>query len=214
MTSHGTRSPRAASALGRFLPAVVVGALTGVAVAAGLQTAQWWAGTLRIGTQIAVAQPRPSGQVSPCLGGSTCLSPDDLPQRQQRFIALVTGERAQQGCRAVRLDRRLQRAAQSYADTIAVEGRPSHIDAEQRTPQDRAEAAGYHGRVQENLAIGVATPDEVMKLWLHRELDPSLHTRLTNCAAVAIGLGYSPKSAGDAYGPGIWVLVLGQPENG
>jgi uncharacterized protein YkwD len=177
---------------------------------AGVRTAPWWGETLHAAPD---TNRLPTGTVSPCLGGSTCITADELPVEPQHLIALVAGERARAGCATVALDSRLQRAAQEYADAMAAGHRPSHIDTEQRTPQDRAAAAGYHGRVQENLAVGLGTADEVLTLWLDNKVDPSLRTRLDNCSAKAMGLGHSAKKAGDAYGPGIWVLVLGQPES-
>jgi uncharacterized protein YkwD len=193
--------------------AVLVGVLLGVSVMAGVRMAPWWDSFL--GTQVLPASGtrRPTADLDSCVGGSTCLSPTQLSEELLRLVALITGERARVGCRPVRLDSRLQQAAQAHADAIANGGRPSHIDDEQRTPQDRAESAGYHGRVQENLAVGLATADTVMDLWLDERVDPSLRTRLDNCGAVALGMGYSPRRATDAYGTGIWVLVLGQQES-
>jgi uncharacterized protein YkwD len=195
----------------RRLPAAAVGVLIGLVVVAGMRTAPGWETALGMRTHTDVQQ-LPTGEVSPCLAGSTCMDPDGLPEPQRRLISLVAGERAKRGCRALLLDQRLQRAAQSHAEMIATGGRVSHIDTEQRTPQDRAEAAGYHGRIQENLAVGLATADDVMGMWLDPAVDPSLRTRLDNCAAVMLGVGYSPARASDAYGPGTWVLLLGQPE--
>lgn len=195
------------------LPAIIVGVLIGIAILGGVSTAPWLgvrAGLLPDARQQAHAVWR----VAPCLAGSMCLTPQGLPGEQQRLIALVAGERAQAGCRDVMLDRRLQHAAQARAREIAAGSRPSHVDAGQRTPQDRAEAAGFHGRVLENLAVGVRSPDEVIDLWRNDKIDSSLRTRLNNCAVIAIGLGYSPDRADNAYGPGIWVLLLGQQETG
>jgi uncharacterized protein YkwD len=187
--------------------------LLGVTVMAGVRTAPWWDSFLGIQALPASGTERPTDDLDSCAGGATCLSPTQLSEELLRLVALVTGERALAGCRPVRLDSRLQQAAQAHADAIADGGRPSHIDDEQRSPQDRAESAGYHGRVQENLAVGLATADTVMDLWLDERVDPSLRTRLNNCGAVALGMGYSPRRAADAYGTGVWVLVLGQQES-
>jgi uncharacterized protein YkwD len=195
------------------LPAVIVGVLIGVAIVSGVSTAPWWGARTGLVSETG-QRTRAVGRVLPCKAGGTCLAPQELPGEQQQLIAWVTGERARAGCRDVRLDSRLQQAAQNRVGEIAAGSRPSHIDAGQRTPQDRAEAAGFHGRVLENLAVGLKSPDEVIDLWLDDKVDLSLRTRLDNCAVIAIGLGYSPKRADSAYGPGIWVLLLGQPETG
>lgn len=199
----------------RRLPAVVAGVLIGATVMAGVWTAPWWGARFGMGAARGASGPeRPVGQVVPCLGGSTCLTPQGMPERQQHLIALVAGERARAGCRPAMLDSRLQAAAQDYAEAIATGSRPSHIDIGQRTPMDRAEAAGYHGRVQENLAVGVLEPELVIDMWLDGKVDPSLRTRLDNCAVIALGLGYSTGRTDNAYGPGVWVLLLGQEETG
>lgn len=210
---HDPAGPHVHAPAPQRRPAVLIGVALGVCVTAGVLTAPSWQAVLGIGPPRSTAGGRPSGNVSPCLSGSTCLTPYHLPLEQQRLIALVTGERARAGCPPVELDSRLQQAAQSHAEAIIANDRLSHIDTAQRTPQDRAEAAGYHGRVQENLAVGLETADEVIDLWLDGRIDPSLRTRLDNCAATALGLGYSTKKPSEAYRPGVWVLVLGQPEN-
>jgi uncharacterized protein YkwD len=210
---HDPAGPRVGAPVPRRLPAALIGVALGACVTAGVLTAPTWQAVLRIGPPRSTAGGRPTGNASPCLGGSTCPTPYHLPLEQQRLIALVTGERARAGCPSVELDSRLQQAAQDHAEAIVANDRPSHIDTGQRTPQDRAEAAGYHGRVQENLAVGVSTADEVIDLWLDGKIDPSLRTRLDNCAATALGLGYSAKKPSEAYGPGVWVLVFGQPES-
>lgn len=194
----------------------LIGLLLGVGIMAGVRTAPWWQNTLGLASPATAPQPRPTGAVNPCPTGpgTLCLPPDALPTDQQRLIALITGERARAGCSPVELDQRLQASAQEFADAIATSHQPSHIDAGQRSPQDRARANGYRGRVQENLAVGLRTPDEVIDRWLDERIDPSLRTRLDNCNVVAIGLGHSTQPAGDAYSPGIWVLVLGQRETG
>ena len=213
---HESPSPdrNPGSAIVRRLPAAVVGILLGVSSITAVWTTPWWAGVLGIRPQAVGPQSRPTGQVSPCLGDSACLTPGALSREQQRLIALVAGERARAGCRPAELDRRLQKAGQTYAEAIGSGVRPSHTDREQRTPQDRAEAAGYYGGVKENLAIGLTSPDDVMDMWLGPSLDPSLRTRLIDCTVVSLGLGHSSAQASDAYGPGIWVLLLGQSESG
>ncbi|HET9657851.1 MAG TPA: CAP domain-containing protein [Kineosporiaceae bacterium] len=193
--------------------AALSGALLGATVVFGVETARMWGTLLGVPTGPPGPPVRPTGQVTPCLAGSTCMNPDGLPQEQRRLIALVTGERHRAGCKPVQLDARLEQAAQDHAQAIVTTGHPSHTDTQQRTPQDRAEAAGYHGRVRETLAAGVQVPEEVMDLWLDATVDPSLRPRINDCSAISIGVGHSPARANDAYGPGIWILLLGRPES-
>lgn len=195
------------------LMAALTGALVGATVVFGVETTRMWANLLGMPTGPAGPPVRPTGQVAPCLAGSTCTTPDGLPPDQRRLIALVTGERHRAGCKPVQLDARLQQAAQDHAQAIVTTRHPSHTDTQQRTPQDRAEAAGYHGRVRETLAAGVPAPDEVMDLWLDGTVDPSLRPRIDDCSVISMGVGHSPAPANDAYGPGTWILLLGRPES-
>jgi uncharacterized protein YkwD len=148
-----------------------------------------------------------------CSGEPACFPATELPAQEQQLLSLIIAERARAGCRPVTLNTRLIQAAQLSAGSMD-SSRPSrpHVDNAQRTAQDRAEFTGYHGRVVEIIAAGLASPQRVMGLWLDGRVDPSIRARLDDCASVVMGIGTAQVHVGDTYGPGVWVVVLGQPE--
>jgi uncharacterized protein YkwD len=148
-----------------------------------------------------------------CSGEPACFPATELPAEAQKLLTMIIRERARAGCRPVTLNLSLIQAAQLSAGSMN-SLRPSrpHVDDAQRTAQDRAEFTGYRGRVVEIIAVGLPNPQRVMQLWLDERVDPSIRARLNDCAAVAMGIDTLQLNVGDAYGPGVWVVLLGQPE--
>jgi hypothetical protein len=203
-----------AHAVQRLVLPVLIGLLIGVAVLAGIASGYRWA---RSPVPDATASGAPNNAQAAVLGACnrnpTCFPESLLPARAQQLLALIITERAKAGCRPVTLDTRLIQAAQlSTGSLISSRARTPHVDSAQRTPQDRAEFTGYHGRVVETIAVGLPTPQIVMQTWLDEHVDPSIRARLDNCASVAIGIDALPARVGSTYGTGVWVVELGQPE--
>ncbi|MEE6140137.1 CAP domain-containing protein [Mycobacterium sp. 050128] len=96
----------------------------------------------------------------------------------------------QAGCtNNVRIDPRLQLAAQWHSvdlrDNRALD---ADIGSDGSSPQDRAIAAGYHGQVQETVAINPAlsiTSLEVINQWYY---DPEQFAIMRNCANTEVGV--------------------------
>jgi hypothetical protein len=197
----------------RFFP-VLIGLLIGVAVPAGIASGQRWARSAApeaAPSESAAAEP--VAVLGACSGKPTCIQAADLAPQAKQLLALITAERARAGCRPVTLDTRLIQAAQlAVGSMVDSQVRTPHVDAAQRTPQDRAEFTGYHGRVVEVIAVGLATPARVMQVWLDERVNPSIRARLDNCASVAMGIDTLPAPVRSTYGPGAWAVVLGQPE--
>lgn len=61
----------------------------------------------------------------------------------QRIAALVNAERAKAGCSPLRVDGRVQAAAQAHADDMAARNYYEHVSPEGRHADDRMKAAGY-----------------------------------------------------------------------
>lgn len=199
------------------LAPALVGLMLAGAVIGGIRTSPWWGeflGSYASDTSPSSPPVLPTGTLNPCLGGSTCVSPGELVPPMPRLVALIAGERTRAGCASLQLDTRLLQAAQARASAFADGDKISHTDSEQRTPQDRAEAFGYHGRVHEVLAVGIASPDDVMSAWLNQRIDTSTRTRLDDCSAVTLGVGYQSHTPNDTYGDGAWVVLLGKQESG
>jgi uncharacterized protein YkwD len=124
-------------------------------------------------------------------------SPPPAPRRPPRvgagverlLLALVNAARAQYGCPAVRLDRRLSAAAAGHTQDMARNDLFSHTGSNDSTPLDRAEALGYPGGVSENIARGYATPRAVMAGWL---ASPPHRANILSCSARVMGAAYIP----------------------
>lgn len=121
------------------------------------------------------------------------------------FIRLVNDFRAANSMPALAIDPALVAASQGHADWQAVTGSHTHQGAGGSLPQDRATAAGYQGRVSENVTngtLGYATPGWAVEGWAgstgHRI------TMLSQDAHVGAGVA---QNAASAY----FVLMVGSP---
>lgn len=112
------------------------------------------------------------------------------------------------GCTTnVQVNPQLQLAAQWHATDVrnnrTLDG---DTGSDGSSPQDRANAAGYRGTVQETVAINSAlsvTSLEVINMWYHR---PDLLAIMQNCANTEIGV-WSENSLDRT----VLVAVYGQP---
>lgn len=80
---------------------------------------------------------------------------------------IVNVERAAAGLPAYAWDPALALAAQRHAEDMSAQGYFSHTSLDGRTFSDRIVAAGYDASPRgENIAMGYASPDEVMAGWM------------------------------------------------
>ena len=122
-------------------------------------------------------------------------APGRHQRRRARCCRLVNSERAKAGCRAVRANSALKRAAQGHSADMAAKDYFSHTSKDGRTFADRIRAAGYPGgTIGENIAAGQTTASAVMRSWMgssgHR-------ANILNCSFTALGVGYA---RGGSYG--------------
>jgi hypothetical protein len=195
-----------------WVSAALVGVLFGATAVGALRTAPWLAARLGV-TRSLQHTAVPVGAVQPCAAGdATCADPAAVPVPVGRMAGLLAGVRDRAGCtQPLSLDTRLSAAAQGHADALAAGARLSHVDGRQRTPQDRAQAHGYPGLVVESIAAGIPAPDVAVDLWLNREVDPTTATRLSDCSARHLGVGWSDGRPSEAFGSGVWVVLHGRP---
>ena len=114
----------------------------------------------------------------------------------------------QAGCRTnILVSPQLQLAAQWHTDDVlnnhALDG---DIGSDGSTPQSRAEAAGFHGKVAQTVAISPALAInnlDVLKQWYY---DPADYAIMSDCANTAIGV-WSENSLDRS----VVVAVYGQP---
>jgi len=96
----------------------------------------------------------------------------------------------QDGCAGgVKIDKRLQLAAQWHSDDVlnnrALEG---DVGSDGSTPQDRAAAAGYRGKVSETVAVNPAmaiSGIELINTWYY---NPDYLAIMRNCANTDMGV--------------------------
>lgn len=130
---------------------------------------------------------------------------------REELLSRVNRFRAQNGLKPVTLNKRLNKAAQSHADDMAVRDYFAHNSPEGRHPGNRANDFGYDYQiVLENLAMGYGAPEKVVEGWKsstqgHREamIDPRVNE-------VGIGYRYIPNDKGKIRAHHYWAMTLGK----
>ena len=120
-------------------------------------------------------KPKPSPS-SPSIGNAT----------ERKVVKLVNAQRAKAGCKSLRVDRRLRKAAYLHARDMGAPHYFDHNSRNGRTPWDRIKAQGYTTPSAENIAAGQPSPASVMDAWMHSE---GHRANILNCDYKAIGVG-------------------------
>ncbi len=116
-------------------------------------------------------------------------SPAFADDAENQVLTLVNTQRAQQGLQPLVLSSALTGAARSYARVLATEGFFSHTGLDGSTFISRDEAAGYTGwdYLEENLAGGQSTPDQVVAAWM---ASPEHRANILSPNVREIGIGH------------------------
>ncbi|MGP3976488.1 sigma-70 family RNA polymerase sigma factor [Streptomyces sp. 8N114] len=114
----------------------------------------------------------------------TTADPADTPAEQ--VLALVNTERTKAGCRPLKLDDRLTRAAQLHSEDMSANHYFNHTSQDGRSFSDRAKAQGYQSPGGENIARGQSSPKDVMSAWMNSE---GHRANILNCNLTTMGLG-------------------------
>jgi uncharacterized protein YkwD len=129
-------------------------------------------------------------------------------------LTLVNIERERAGCGPVRLDTRLNRAAEAHARAMAEDNFFAHEDPKGRKPSDRVRAQGYtYIMVGENIAAGRNSAESVMDGWMH---SPGHRTNILTCGYQDMGVGHvfqrddKPLKGADYPLKHYWVQVFGR----
>ncbi|WP_204043314.1 CAP domain-containing protein [Acrocarpospora phusangensis] len=112
---------------------------------------------------------------------------------ENEAVRLTNSARQREGCRPLRTDERLRKAARAHSADMAARNYFSHDSLDGRTPWDRIRAAGYAYPAAENIARGQRTPGEVVEAWLN---SPGHRANIVNCDLKAIGIGIRLGSGG------------------
>ena len=137
----------------------------------------------------APAPPPPPAPAPPPSDGA---SPEELAAEAE-VLRLVNVERAKAGCPALAADGPLTTLARSFSADMAARGFFSHTDPDGMSPWDRAAAAGIGNLRAENIALGQATPDAVMRSWMGSD---GHRTNILNCDYRTLGVGVHIASGG------------------
>lgn len=112
----------------------------------------------------------------------------------RRVVDLANAERAKAGCPALRVNSRLQKAAQGHADDMAARDYYEHDTPEGRSAGDRITGAGYRWSTwAENIHRGPKDPATAMRDWMN---SPGHRKNILNCAFRDIGVGVNLRSNG------------------
>jgi uncharacterized protein YkwD len=105
-------------------------------------------------------------------------------------VAATNTERVAAGCRALRVDDRINIAAQQHSADMANRGTMSHVGKDGSRFTDRLHSAGYPRPGAENIAYGQPTAASVVAAWM---ASPGHRRNILNCAYTATGVGYDPR---------------------
>ena len=149
-------------------------------------------------------KPRPSTPTSkpstttPVTGGSKA------DQYAAKVLDITNDKRAAAGCKALKLNSKLTKAAQKHSEDMAAKNYFSHDSQDGRSPCDRMADAGYSfGAAAENIAMGQQSPSDVMSSWMN---SAGHKANIVNCTYTEMGLGYAVGN-GSPY----WTQTFGKP---
>ena len=135
---------------------------------------------------------RPATAAVPGAGPTTQVSADLAASFENQVVELTNVQRAAAGCGPLHLDARLQAAAIAHSVDMRARGYFAHDTPDGVTPWTRMADAGYTAPSAENIAMGQATPQDVVTAWMN---SPGHRANILSCSSEAIGVGVQ-------FGPG------------
>jgi uncharacterized protein YkwD len=122
----------------------------------------------------------------------------DVAAYEAEVVKLTNAERTAKGCKALRTDDRLTKAARAHSSDMVQQGFFSHTGSNGSNFVAREVAAGYprSGASAENIAWGYRTPQDVVTGWMN---SPGHRANILNCGSVAVGVGLAFKGGSTPY---------------
>jgi uncharacterized protein YkwD len=120
----------------------------------------------------------------------------NIGRAESVVVELVNEERRRAGCDRVRNNGDLHDVARKHSMDMATTNRLSHTGSDGSSPQDRMRDGGYQNPLNENIAYGYQTPQDVMDAWMHNRGN---RDNILNCQAKAIGVGLWYSHDGTPY---------------
>ncbi|MEQ3554812.1 CAP domain-containing protein [Pseudonocardia nematodicida] len=103
-----------------------------------------------------------------------------------RVVELTNAQRSAAGCGALRVDPRINAAAQGHSEDMARNGYFDHDSRDGRDFADRISEAGYPSPGAENIAMGQPDAESVVQAWMD---SPGHRANILNCSLTTIGVG-------------------------
>ncbi len=140
-------------------------------------------------------------------GKASCTFTVDTPRTDQ-VLAVINAYRVQSGVPAYTINAQLAEAAQEHANDMACNQLFVHVGSDGSTPETRSTAAGYTGKVTENVygSYPPLTPEEVKEWWRLDQTDINHNKNLISTQYTEVGIGYA---FFNNYG--YYVVVFGVP---
>lgn len=103
-------------------------------------------------------------------------------------VGSVNKIRAQQGCKPLKIAKKLNKSAQRHAEDMAAKNYFSHTSADGRSWVSRQRATGWKKPGGENIARGFEGASSVMVAWMN---SPLHRKNIVNCKFRHIGMGFT-----------------------
>jgi uncharacterized protein YkwD len=107
---------------------------------------------------------------------------------QTAINTLTTTARLAHGCKPLKLNSKLSKAAQKHANDMSKYDYFSHTSRNGTTWSKRIKKAGYPDPGGENIAMGFPTAVSVVHAWLH---SPGHRRNILDCNFKKIGVGFA-----------------------
>lgn len=129
---------------------------------------------------------------------------------QEETLRLVNNFRAKYNLAPLKINNKLNKAAQAHADDMFVRDFFAHISPSGTGPGDRASKQGYKWRlILENLATGQTSPAEAVKGWENSKTGHREAMLNPNIREAGIGYRYMSNDNGKYNGHHYWAMSMG-----
>ncbi|MFD1535514.1 CAP domain-containing protein [Nonomuraea guangzhouensis] len=116
---------------------------------------------------------------------------------ENEVVRLTNAERAKGGCKPLKHDARLRKAAFGHSADMAKNDYFDHDSQDGRDMVDRMRAAGFTGSAwAENIAMGQRSAAEVVRTWMNSD---GHRQNIMNCSYTLIGVGAAKDAQGQLY---------------
>ncbi|MEB3356038.1 MAG: CAP domain-containing protein [Synechococcales bacterium] len=164
--------------------------------------------------------PTPAPNPAPTPSPAPAPNPTSLPKAftgdtdrfDQQVLNLVNQERTRQGLAPLKLNNKLDTAADRHARNMAEQDFFSHTGKDGSSPTDRVTKTGYSAElVQQNIGGGQTSPQALINTFLQ---NPATRARILSANVTEMGLGYArmPNDGGSVRFGNYWTQVFAAPK--